>query len=286
MRRFITILIRKPASSSASADFVLRNLIHKIRISKHEFEAPSAALTQTVHSRAGFAKVNTRCYLQAINAIRSCLWRAPCEGNMPGGFTVINTLRITVVLGVTTLMFGQDAVVQKSSVHTDTVKRGAMTRAVRGPAVLVRNSIAEVSIPSTQAQEIRPGQSADIDTGRLGVVKGKVIRVLPVVASGVSKVEVQAERTLPEAHPTLDVLVQLEVLPDVLYVGRPAVGSAQAEGVLFKLDGDERHATKVNVRYGRTSVNTVEVLSGLQPGDQVILTDMSAFATKDRVRLQ
>jgi HlyD family secretion protein len=199
---------------------------------------------------------------------------------------MMDTLRLTVVLGVTTLVFGQDAVVQRSSVYTDTVKRGAMTRAVRGPAVLVGNNIAEVSIPAAQVQEIRPGQPADIDTGRGGVVKGKVTRVLPIVANGAAKVEVQAERTLPEAHPTLDVLVQLEVLNDVLYVGRPAVGPAQAEGVLFKLDGDGQHATKVNVQYGRASVNNIEVLSGLRPGDQVILSDMSSFATKDRVRLQ
>jgi HlyD family secretion protein len=195
-------------------------------------------------------------------------------------------LRLTVVLGVAALGFGQEAVVQKSSVWIDTVKRGAMTRAVRGQGVLVRNNIAEVSIPEAQVQEIRPGQPADIDTGSGGVVKGKVTRVLVGVSNRMPKVEVQAERTLPEGHSTLDVLVQLEVLRDVLYVGRPAVGSAQTEGVLFKLDGDGEHATKVKVRYGRASVNTIEVLSGLQQGDQVILSDPSAFATNDRLRLQ
>jgi hypothetical protein len=117
-------------------------------------------------------------------------------------------------------------------------------------------------------------------------VKGKVTRVLPVEANGVAKVQVQAERAVPEAHPTLDVLVELEVLQDVLFVGRPAVGSSQSEGVLFKLDADGQHARKVNVRYGRASVNTMEVLGGLQAGDQVILSDMSAFATRDRVRLE
>jgi hypothetical protein len=119
----------------------------------------------------------------------------------------------------------------------DTVKRGYMTRAVRGPGVLVRNNIAEVSIPTAHGQEIRPGQPADLDTGRGGGVKSKVTRVFPVVANGVVKVEVEAERTLTEAHPTLDVLVQLEVLHGALYVGRPAVDPAQAEGVLFKLHG-------------------------------------------------
>ena len=197
----------------------------------------------------------------------------------------MNTLRLTVVLGIATLAFGQDPVVQKSSVWIDTVKKGAMTRAVRGQGLLVRDNIAEVSIPAAQVQEIRPGQPADIDTGKFGVVKGKVTRVHPV-ANGVAKVELQAERALPEAHPTVDVLVQLEVLQDVLYVGRPVMGSSQSEGVLFKLDADGQRARKVNVRYGRDSVSTIEVLSGLEPGDQVILSDISASAARDSVRLQ
>jgi hypothetical protein len=195
------------------------------------------------------------------------------------------SLRLAVFVCGAALAFGQETVVQKSTIWMDTVRRGDMTRAVRGAGTLVRSNIAEVSIPAAQAQEIRPGQPADIDTGTGGVLKGKVTRVLPV-AHGVAKVEVQAERTLPESHPTFDVHVQLEMLRDVLYVGRPMVGPAQAEGVLFKLDGDGQHATKVNVRYGKASVNTIEVLSGLQPGDHVILSDMTAFATKDRIRLQ
>jgi HlyD family secretion protein len=200
----------------------------------------------------------------------------------------MNMLRLIVLLGVAALGFGQDAVVQKSSVWIDTVMRGAMTRAVRGLGVLAPNNRAELSMPASQAQQIRPGQSADIDT-RNGMVKGKVTRVGAPDANGIIKVDVQVESALPSgAVPGLNVdgTVQIEVVKDVIYVGRPAAGAAHAEGTLFKIDADGQHATKVNVRYGRASVQTIEVLSGLQPGDQVILSDTRAFATNNRVRLQ
>lgn len=195
----------------------------------------------------------------------------------------MNTLRLTVVLAVAVVGFGQEAVVQRSSIWVDTVKKGPMARAVRGQGPLVRDNALEINIPAAQAQEIQLGQPADIDTGGSGLVKGKVTRIFPV-ANGVTKVELQAEKPLPEA-PMLDAIVQIETIPDVLYVGRPA-GAAQSEGMLFKLDADGKNARKVNVRYGRTSVNTIEIVSGLQPGDRVILSDTSAFAARDTVRLQ
>jgi HlyD family secretion protein len=201
---------------------------------------------------------------------------------------MINILRLAVFLCATAVGFGQEAVVQKSTIWIDTVKRGDMTRAVRGLGVLAGNRIAEISIPETQAQPIKLEQSAQIDT-RNGVLRGKVVRVVPGVANGLVKVEVQTEGALRSgAVPGLNVdgTIEVEVVKDVVYVGRPAMGSGQSEGVLFKLDEDRQHATRVNVKYGRASTQSIEVLSGLQPGDQVILSDMTAFATKDRVRLQ
>jgi hypothetical protein len=201
---------------------------------------------------------------------------------------MINTLRLTVFLSLTALGFGQEPIVQKSTIWLDTVKRGDMARAVRGLGVLAAKSIAELSIAETQIQEVRPGQPAQLDT-RNGLVRGKVLRVVPGVANGVATVEVQVAGALPAgAVPGLNVdgVIDIEVLKDVIHVGRPATAPARSNGVLFKLDPDGQHATRVNVQYGRASVNTIEVLSGLKPGDQVIVSDMSAHAARDRVRLQ
>jgi HlyD family secretion protein len=77
----------------------------------------------------------------------------------------------------------------------------------------------------------------------------------------------------------------LERLTDVLFVGRPAQGQADSLVGLFRLDEGTAEASRVKVKLGRTSVNTVEILSGLKVGDQVVLSDTSAWDAYDRIRL-
>jgi len=71
-----------------------------------------------------------------------------------------------------------------------------------------------------------------------------------------------------------------------LYVGRPVHGQSDSTVGIFKLDADGSEASRVNVKLGRSSVNTIEILSGLNVGDKVILSDMSAWDTFDRIRLK
>jgi HlyD family secretion protein len=147
---------------------------------------------------------------------------------------------------------------------------------------------AELKIAETQAKDIQIGQSAEIDT-RNGVVKGKVIRIDPSVINGTRTVDVSLDGELPKgAVPDLSVdgTIELERLPDVLYMGRPAFGQEQSTVGLFKIDADGAYANRTQVKLGRSSVNTVEVLSGLKVGDRVILSDMSQFDAYDRVKLK
>ena len=126
-----------------------------------------------------------------------------------------------------------------------------------------------------------------IDT-RNGIVKGKVRRIDPAVQNGTVTVDVSLEGELPRgARPDLSVdgTIEVERLNDVLHVGRPAYGQANSAVGLFKLTPDGTEATRVNVRLGRTSVNTVEIVGGLQPGDKVIISDMSRWDGYDRVRV-
>ena len=146
---------------------------------------------------------------------------------------------------------------------------------------------AELKIAETQAKDVQIGQTASIDT-RNGVVAGKVVRIDPSVQNGTVTVDVAMDDPLPKgARPDLSVdgTIELERLSDVLYVGRPAFGQEQSAAGLFKL-GAGGSATQVQVKLGRSSVSTVEVLSGLHVGDQVILSDMSAWSAFDRIRLQ
>jgi len=145
---------------------------------------------------------------------------------------------------------------------------------------------AEVRIAETQTKDIRIGQIAEVDT-RNGIIPGRVIRIDPASTGGTVGVDISLEGDLPPgARPDLSVdgTITLEKLPDVIKVGRPAFGQENSTVMLFKLDGTGE-AHRVQVRLGRTSVNEIEILEGLQPGDQVILSDMSAQDAYDRIRL-
>jgi HlyD family secretion protein len=146
---------------------------------------------------------------------------------------------------------------------------------------------AEIKIAETQAKDIQIGQKASIDT-RNGIVPGLVARIDPSVQNGTRTVDVTLTGDLPNgAVPDLSVdgTIELERLADVVYVGRPAFGQEQSTVGLFKLEPDG-HAMRAQVKLGRSSVNTVEIMSGLTPGDQVVLSDMSALDGFDRVKLQ
>jgi len=147
---------------------------------------------------------------------------------------------------------------------------------------------AELRIAETQARDLTIGQVASVDT-RNGIIPGKVVRIDPAAQNGTVTVDVQLEGPLPRgARPDLSVdgTVELERLDNVLYVGRPAFGQEQSTVGLFKLDAATGEAERVQVQLGRSSVNTIEVLSGLADGDQVVLSDMSAWDQFDRIRLR
>jgi HlyD family secretion protein len=147
---------------------------------------------------------------------------------------------------------------------------------------------AEIKIAETQAKDVAIGQKATVDT-RNGVVEGHVSRIDPSVVNGTVTVDVTIDNPLPQgARPDLSVdgTVELENLKDVLYVGRPVHGQADSTIGLFKIVNDGAEAVRVNVKLGRSSVTTIEVLQGLQVGDKVILSDMSAVDNFDRIRLK
>lgn len=163
------------------------------------------------------------------------------------------------------------------------VQPGANLARVANPTKLK----AEVRIAETQAKDIQIGQTASIDT-RNGIVAGHVSRIDPSVQNGTVTVDVSLDGPLPQgARPDLSVdgTIELERLNDVIYVGRPAFGQEQSTVGIFKLDPDGNYATRTQVKLGRSSVNTIEILSGLKPGDRVILSDMTQWDSNDRIRL-
>jgi len=147
---------------------------------------------------------------------------------------------------------------------------------------------AELRIAETQARDIQPGQKALVDT-RNGVVEGTVARVAPAASQGTVRVEVSLPEALPRgARPdlTIEGTVELERLGNVLSVGRPAGAQPNGTMSLFRLMPGSDEAIRVPVQLGRGSVNAVEVVQGLQEGDQVVLSDMAAWDAVERVRLR
>lgn len=168
-----------------------------------------------------------------------------------------------------------------------------------GQQVSPGTSLAKVSDPTrlkavlrvdqNQAREVKIGLRAKIDLRNNTIVQGHVARIDPAVHDGTVDVDVVIEDSLPEgARPdlSLDGTIEIEQLTDIFYVGRPAFGQSGGAISLFKLDVDRKGASRVRVALGRSSVSTIELIDGLQEGDQVILSDMSEWDDVDRVRLR
>jgi len=147
---------------------------------------------------------------------------------------------------------------------------------------------ASLKIAETQARDIQIGQPAEVDTHN-GVIAGKVMRIDPAVVAGTVTVDVELAGALPlGARPDLSVdgTIDLERMTDVLFVGRPAFGNEDSTISLFKLSADGKTAVRVPVKVGRASVNSIQVLEGLQSGEVVILSDMSRWDSADKIRIE
>ncbi len=164
------------------------------------------------------------------------------------------------------------------------VAPGTMLAKVAEPTLLQ----AELRVPATRARDVRPGQSVSVDT-RNGLVAGTVTRVDPSVHEGSVMVEVRLDDPLPEgARPDMavDGAIQIEVLTDVLFIGRPVQAQENATIGLYLIETDGEHAHRNSVRLGSSSVDAIEIVDGLREGDQVILSDTSRWDDNERIRLR
>ena len=207
---------------------------------------------------------------------------------------------VAVVLMPVLLLLGQEPLVQLSAIWVDTVKRGNIVRMARGLGVLTATRKAEITIPELPAREIGLGQTAVVDT-RHGVVRGRVVRIYPMVDEQV-RVELDLDGDAPGgATPgtEIDGMIHVSTLKDVVYVARPYGAQSESTLGIFRLEADGLHAVRRQVEFGFTAFSTaekggvqqpaepvIEIRSGLQPGDKVILSDMSAYKDANQVRLQ
>jgi multidrug efflux pump subunit AcrA (membrane-fusion protein) len=180
---------------------------------------------------------------------------------------------------------GVEGVLQEVPVEVgQSVAAGTILAKVAQPTHLK----AQLKIAETQAKDVQLGQKASIDTHN-GVIAGHVVRIDPSVLEGTRTVDVTLDDPLPPgAVPDLSVdgTITIERLTDVLYVGRPTLGQPNSKITLFKLMNGGKEAVRVPVTLGRASVSTIEIVQGLQPGDEVILSDMSRWDGFDKIKLE
>ena len=182
----------------------------------------------------------------------------------------------------------QELTVSRDAFWIDTVKLGDFTRAVRALGVLTTPNTVELRVAEPQMKDVKLGQAVAIALrGGRETFTGVVTRIPGGAINGTVAVEVHLPGTHPaQAGAEADGIIEIERLTNVLHVGRPVMGQPGGEGTLYKLEPDGKQAVRVKVRFGKSSVNTIEIRSGLQPGDKVIVSDTTAFHSLDRVNLK
>jgi beta-lactamase regulating signal transducer with metallopeptidase domain len=213
----------------------------------------------------------------------------------PGAVWVLSVL---LMLGIGGLVIhaaqdtprGEYPVVMRDSIWMDTVKLGDVALQVRSLGRLTSPTSVELDVAEAQLQHVQLGQDVKFAFQRSSFVgTGRVSVIRPGVQHGVVTVEVQVDAVPANvAQPVaqVDGVIQVGALVNVVCVGRPAAGKAEQEMFLFRLEPDGKQAVRTKAKFGRASVNQIEVRSGLQPGDRVIVSDMSKYADAERVNLK
>ncbi len=210
----------------------------------------------------------------------------PVAAHRPAGWGVAWSLGALLLLGlagvaVTGAQGQSQPVVNLNTMWTDTVKQGDMKLEVRGPGRLTSGNTAALKVAETQMQDVRQGQPAMIGfRNRKETVGGKVAMAHPEAANGTMTVDIAIDGALPPGinlQEPVDGIITVGGLTNVVYVGKPVFGRSNSPVMLFKLEPDGHSAKKVRVEFGTASVNRIEIKSGLQPGDKVIVSDMSQY---------
>lgn len=213
------------------------------------------------------------------------------SGGLAGG--VSGGIKGGVGGGVSQSAPGDPPNVDRSSIWIDTVKKGSMVRQVRGLGTLVRaedsaNLVARLALPESMTADVQLNQNAVVDT-RKGLVKGHVSRISSSPSNGTRSVDIALDAALPEgagADLSVDGTIDIDKLENVLYVGRPVHSTPNTSISLLKIVNDGKEAVRVKVKFGRSSVQTIEVVDGLKVGDQIILSDMSNWDNADRIHIK
>jgi beta-lactamase regulating signal transducer with metallopeptidase domain len=224
-----------------------------------------------------------------VRRIRRLIDPAAHAPSRPGAAWVLSILLLVAIGGVA-MRAAQPASVARDAIWLDTVKQGDILLEVRALGVLTSAHAAEMRVAETQMKKVVAGQPVTLQfQGRNETVAGILTQIRPGVANGIVTVDVQVNGPIPAgiaAQSPVDGTITIGSLSNVVHVGRPVFVQANSEGTLFKIEPDGQTAVRIKVQYGEISVNTIQIKSGLQPGDKIIVSDMSTYDKYDRVTLK
>ena len=218
------------------------------------------------------------------------------EEQPPSRLPAILALCVALICGLMTNLqwakaqpqAARDAEVARDTIWVDTVKYGDLPITVRALGSITTPDTAELKIAESLINLVELGQGASIELRQGITVAGKVTRIDASAVNGTVEAVVELQSPMPQfAAQPVDGIIRIRTLHDVVFVGRPALSKPKSEGTLFEVESDgSSHAKRVKVRFGAASVNSIQILEGLQPGDRVILSDMSKYHGYDRLLLK
>jgi HlyD family secretion protein len=147
---------------------------------------------------------------------------------------------------------------------------------------------AVLQVAESDVHAVSTGMPVRIDTGN-GTILGRVARIAPAAQNGTVGVDVTFSRPLPSgARPdaNVDGTIILSKIADAISIARPAGATDGSTIDLFKVVDSGGRAVRVRVRLGQGSSDRVQVVSGLAPGETVIVSDMSAYPDQSVLRLR
>lgn len=231
-----------------------------------------------------------------VHRIRRLLAPSEPDAHALPGLGAASITSLLILLGIVAAARAQEQpkpivgpAISRDAIWIDTVKQGDMQIDVRALGTLTSRTSVRIMVPESRAGFVRLGQQGFVEFHGPQRWPGAVVsRIDRRIVNGTVAVDLQVPQ-LPDSRPVgeqIDATIQIETLRNVLYLGRPIFSAENAEEMLFKLDPDGRQAIRVKVHYGRSSVNTIQILSGLAPGDRMILSDTSKFGQYDRILVQ
>jgi hypothetical protein len=181
--------------------------------------------------------------------------------------------------------------IDKNSISIHPVRRGNMPIRLMpsGEIVSVVPPEVLVTVPSGTVPSPQIGQRASVQVKPPEVMIGSIVDIDRATLLDSWKVTIRLKEPF-SADATVGTkvgsLIEVGEMKDVVYFERPASARPNTEMPLFVVEQNGEFAKRTSVRFGRQSGALIQIISGLSPGDLVIVTDTAKWNSHERLRIK